>query len=189
MWLHLGMMECHVPVLGSLWPWPHFKNTRGRSISPIYIIWGRNPKFGVWMHLWMGICCLPLWGHYDLDLWPSFKNSLISKISPILFEVGITNLVCGLFLGWQIGAYHFVVTFTLTLPSDLFLSPHFFKKASGILQSPPSVRPSVHPSRYLLLNHWTKSNQIWCVSYSHAQRHIFSPAPWGPGEGPKVQYH
>ena len=52
-----------------------------------------------------------------------------------------------------------------------FLSPRFFKKASGILQLPPSVRPSVHPSvrpsRYLLLNHWTKSNQIWCVGYSH----------------------
>ena len=69
-----------------------------------------------------------------------------------------------------------------------FLSPRFFKKASGILQSPPPVRPS----RYLLLNHWMKSNQIWCVSCSHewgVQRHIFffGPAPWGPGEGPKGQ--
>ena len=141
------------------------------------------------MHLWMGICCLPLWGHCDLDLLPSFKNSRISKIPPILFEVGITNLVCGLFLGWRIGAYYFVVTFTLTLTSDLFSSPHFFKKASGIMQSPPSVRPSVHPSSHLLLNHWTKSNQIWCVSYmnwAHSGT-FFSPAPWGPGEGPKVQ--
>ena len=68
-----------------------------------------------------------------------------------------------------------------------------------ILQSPPSVRPSVcpyvrlsvRPSRYLLLNHWRKSNQIWCVSCSHewgAQRHIFfGPAPWGVREGPKGQ--
>ena len=67
------------------------------------------------------------------------------------------------------------------------LSPRLFKKASGKLQSPPSVRPS----RYLLLNHWTKSNQVWCVSCSHewgVQRHIFfGPAPWGPGEGPKGQ--
>ena len=49
---------------------------------------------------------------------------------------------------------------------------------------------SVCPSRYLLLNHWTKSNQIWCMSNSHergVQRHIFSPVPWGPGEGPKSQ--
>ena len=89
------------------------------------------------------------------------------------------------------------------LHSLLLLSPRFFKKASGILQSPPSVRPSVRlsvrlsvrpsvcPSRYLLLNRWTKFNQIWCVSCSHGkgvQRHIFfGPAPWGPGEGPKGQ--
>ena len=44
---------------------------------------------------------------------------------------------------------------------------------------------------YLLLNHWIKFNQIWCVSYSHewgAQyTHFFGPAPWGPGEGSKGQ--
>ena len=55
------------------------------------------------------------------------------------------------------------------------------------MQSPPSVRLS----NYLLLNHWKKSNQIWCASCSHewgVQRHIyFGPAPWGPGEGPKGQ--
>ena len=54
-----------------------------------------------------------------------------------------------------------------------------------------SVRPSVCPSRYLLLNRWRKFNQIWCVSCSHGkgvQRHIFlGPAPWGPWEGPKGQ--
>ena len=70
-----------------------------------------------------------------------------------------------------------------------FLSPRFFKKASGILQSPPSVRLSARHA--LLLYHWMKSNQIWCVSCSHewgVQRHIFlGPAPWGPGEGPKGQ--
>ena len=54
----------------------------------------------------------------------------------------------------------------------------------GVLQS----RPSVPLSRYLLLNHWTKSNQIWCVCCSHewgVQQHFFFPTPWGPGEGPK----
>ena len=54
-----------------------------------------------------------------------------------------------------------------------------------------SVRPSVRPLCYLLLNHWTKFNQIWFVSYSHewgVQRKIFfGPAPCGPGEGPKGQ--
>ena len=53
-----------------------------------------------------------------------------------------------------------------------------------------SVRPSVCPPRYLLLNHWTTSNQIVCVSCSHewgVQRHTFclSPPP-GPGEGKKM---
>ena len=79
----------------------------------------------------------------------------------------------------------------------VLLSPRFFKKAMGILQSPPSVRPSVRlsvrlsvrPSRYLLLNHWTKFNQIWCVGCSHewgVQRHIFFwPHPLGPRGGAK----
>ena len=42
------------------------------------------------------------------------------------------------------------------------------------------------PLCYLLLNHWMKFNQIWCVSYSHKwgvqRKKILGPAPWGPGE-------
>ena len=38
-------------------------------------------------------------------------------ISPIFFEVGIPNLMCGCILGWQSVAYHFWITVTLT--SDL----------------------------------------------------------------------
>ena len=61
--------------------------------------------------------------------------------------------------------------------------------------SPPSVCPSVRLSVsllcYLLLNHWTKFNQIWCMSYLHKwgaqRRFVFGPAPWGPGEGSKGQ--
>ena len=64
----------------------------------------------------------------------------------------------------------------------------------GIQQSPRSVPLSVwllfvRPLRYLLLKHWTKSNQIWCVCCSHewgVQRRIcFGLALWGPWEGPK----
>ena len=40
-------------------------------------------------------------------------------ISPIFFEVGIPNLMCGCILGWRSVAYHFRVTVTLTLTSDL----------------------------------------------------------------------
>ena len=56
-----------------------------------------------------------------------------------------------------------------------------------------SVRASVCPLCYLLLNHWTKFNQNWCVSYSHEwgvyRQIFFGPTPWGPGEGQKVKYH
>ena len=41
------------------------------------------------------------------------------------------------------------------------LSPRFFKKAKGISISPPSVCLLC----YLLLNHWTKFNQVCSVSY------------------------
>ena len=38
----------------------------------------------------------------------------VRSISPIFFEVGIPNLVCGYILGWGSVAYHFRVTETLT---------------------------------------------------------------------------
>ena len=38
-------------------------------------------------------------------------------MSPIFFEVGIPNLVCGCILGWLSAAYYILVTVTLT--SDL----------------------------------------------------------------------
>ena len=43
----------------------------------------------------------------------------VRSISPIFFGVGIPNLVCGYILGWRSVAYHFRVTVTLTLTSDL----------------------------------------------------------------------
>ena len=75
-----------------------------------------------------------------------------------------------------------------TILLDKVIIPTLFKR-HRVYCNP--LRPSVCPSRYLLLNHWTKSNQIWCVSCSHEwgmQRHFFfCPAPWGPGKGPKGQ--
>ena len=35
-------------------------------------------------------------------------------MSPIFFEVGIPNLVCGCILGWPSAAYYILVTVTLT---------------------------------------------------------------------------
>ena len=61
----------------------------------------------------------------------------------------------------------------------------------GYLTAKIKFYPAVCPLCYLLLNHWTKFNQIWCVSYSHewgAQRKFFfGPAPLGLGEGSKGQ--
>ena len=72
-----------------------------------------------------------------------------------------------------------------------FIIPPLFKKAKGVLLSPQSVRLSVRPLCYLLLNHWTKFNQIWYVSYSHewgVQRQTFF-GPWALGRGQNVKYH
>ena len=56
-----------------------------------------------------------------------------------------------------------------------------------------SVSPSVCPLCYLLLNHWTKFNQICFVSYSHEwdvqQQILFAPPPGTLGRGQKVKYH
>ena len=72
----------------------------------------------------------------------------------------------------------------------------FFKKKKrrdiDIASICPSVRPSVCPLCYLLLNHWTKFNQIWCVAYSHewSVHGTFFASPSGAlGRGQKVKYH
>ena len=60
------------------------------------------------------------------EVWEAYSNRTVrpsrfrvSPISPIFFEVGIPNLVCEYILEWQSVAYHFPVTETLTLASDL----------------------------------------------------------------------
>ena len=53
---------------------------------------------------------------------PSVRQSVplrVRCISPTFFEVGIPNSMCGCILGWWSVAYHFRVTVTLTLTSDL----------------------------------------------------------------------
>ena len=64
------------------------------------------------------------------ELWEAYSNRTVRpsvslsrfgvrSISPIFFEVGIPNLVCGCILRWRSVAYHFQVTVALTLTSDL----------------------------------------------------------------------
>ena len=68
----------------------------------------------------------------------------VRSISPIFFEVGIPNLVCGYILGWRSVAYHFRVTVTLT--SDLVFR--------------------IIVSGAYLLYYLRKESQIWCVDAS-----------------------
>ena len=48
-----------------------------------------------------------------------FLKNRVRSISLILFEVGISNLVCGCILGCRSVTYHNWVTVTLNLTSDL----------------------------------------------------------------------
>ena len=64
------------------------------------------------------------------DLWEAYSNHTIRPsdplcvlcISPIFFEVGIPNLVCGCISGWWGVAYHFAVTVTSDLVFRLIVS-------------------------------------------------------------------
>ena len=58
-----------------------FRVVKCQSVRPTscpvhisYILWGRNSKFGVWMHLGVAECRVRFLGQCDLDihLWPSF---------------------------------------------------------------------------------------------------------------------
>ena len=53
------------------------------------------------------------------ELWEAYSNRTVrpSRFSPIFFEVGIPNLMCGCILEWRSVVYHFWVTVILT--SDL----------------------------------------------------------------------
>ena len=57
----------------------------------------------------------------------------------------------------------------------------------GVLRSQNQI-PSCCSLCYLLLNHWTKFNQIWLLSYSYewgVQRQFSLPRPLGPWGGVK----
>ena len=49
------------------------------------------------------------------------RNCIQSGAYPIFYEIGIPNLVCKCILGLQSVTYHFRVTVTLTLNSDLVI--------------------------------------------------------------------
>ena len=94
-----------------------------------------------------------LWEAYsNRTVRPSVRQSVrpsrfrVRSISPIFFEVGIPNLVCGYILRWRSAAYHFRVTVTLTLTFDLVF------------------RIIVSGAYLLYYLRW--ESQIWCVDAS-----------------------
>ena len=67
---------------------------------------------------------------YDLV----FRIIRVRSISLILFEVGISNLVCECILRWGSVAYHNWVTVTLNLTSDL-ISRNYIVSGAYLLYS------------------------------------------------------
>ena len=74
--MHLGMPECHKPFLGhcGLDLRPSFQELLCQEHNS-YILWGRNPKFGVVIPLGMAECCMPFWVTLTLTL----TSGLISR--------------------------------------------------------------------------------------------------------------
>ena len=98
-----------------------------------YILWVRNSKFGVWIHLGMAECRVPFSGHCALTSDLVFRI-ILSGAYLILFEVGISILVCGCILGWRSVSYHNWVTVTLNLTSDL-VSRNYIESGAYLLYS------------------------------------------------------
>ena len=60
------------------------------------IIWDRNPKFCVWMHLGMIECLVQFMGHCDLDLWPLFLEK--SCLGHIFYIIKCRNPIFGVWM-------------------------------------------------------------------------------------------
>ena len=86
--MHLGMPECHKPFLGhcDLDLWPSFQEL----LCPehiFYIIWCRNPNFGVVIPLGMLEWCIPFWVTLTLTL----TSGLISKFLVLYYSYLSSN--------------------------------------------------------------------------------------------------
>ena len=89
--MHLGMPECHKPFLGhcDLDLWPSFQELLcPEHIS--YIIWCRNPKFGVVIPLGMAEWCIQFWVILTLTLTSGF----ISRFFLLYYSYLSSNVSC-----------------------------------------------------------------------------------------------
>ena len=115
--------------------------------------------------------------------------------STYFFQTVITGALCYLCMSFIQCVKGYVVTLK---DFDYYPYAFFLKKRRGYcnrlrLSVCLSVRPSVRPSCYRLLNNWKKFNQMLCMSYSHEwgmQQQFFLAPPSGAlGRGQKVKYH
>ena len=87
--MHLGMPECHKPFWGhcDLDLWPSFQKLLcPEHIS--YIIWCRNPKFGVVIALGMAEWCILFWVTLTLTL----TSGLISRFFMLYYSYLSSNV-------------------------------------------------------------------------------------------------
>ena len=104
--MHLGMPECHKPFLGhcDLDLWPSFQEL----LCPehiFYIIWCRNPNFGVVIPLGMAEWCIPFWA-----LWP-WHWLLASFLGFWCYITAIFPQMCLMLDQFLRGIRHVFVTF------------------------------------------------------------------------------
>ena len=102
MWMYFGMEDCCVPFLGhcdllALTSDHVYRIVMSRAYNVSPTLLDRNLKFGVCMHLWIAVCCIPFFVNVTLTLTSDlvFLNNRVRSISRRLFEVEITNLVYG----------------------------------------------------------------------------------------------
>ena len=82
-----------------------------------YILWNRNSKFGMWMHLGMPECHKLFLGHCDLDLWPSFQELLCPD--HICYIIWCRNPKFGVVIPLGMAEWCIPFWVTLTLTSGL----------------------------------------------------------------------
>ena len=67
--------------LRSLWPiYDLVSRIIGSGAYSLYIIWGRNPKFGVWIPLGMTELCIPFWVTLTLTLTSGLNSRFFSYL-------------------------------------------------------------------------------------------------------------
>ena len=119
--MHLGMPECHKLFLGhcDLDLWPSFQEL----LCPehiCYIIWCRNPKFGVVIPLGIAVWCIPFWVTLTLPLtsglisrffvlYYSYLSSNVSYARPIPLGAFVTCLWHFLFIQTLIYTYSVIL--------------------------------------------------------------------------------